>query len=67
MQGNKIKISQYVDDTTLVFNGSKKSFTELYRIYITVVLYLTSDVKQPEVLAFLLTGEKNLNCPIKDI
>ena len=27
IKGNEIKISQYVDDTTLILNGSEKSFT----------------------------------------
>ena len=27
VQENKIKISQYADDTTLILDGSKKSFT----------------------------------------
>ena len=32
MQENKIKVSQYVDDTTLILDGSKKSLTSSLQI-----------------------------------
>ena len=40
INGNEIKISQYADDTTLIFNGSEKSFTAALHDLELSVLFL---------------------------
>ena len=70
MCGNEIKISQYADDTTMILDGSKKSFTsalldlDLFR----AISRLRLNNKNTEILWIgACTRRQDKLCPEKDL
>ena len=70
VRGNEIKISQYADDTTMILDGSKKSFTSalLDLELFGEISGLRLNSKKTEILWIgACTGRQDKLCPEKDL
>ena len=69
-RGNEIKISQYADDTTMILDGSKKSFTSalLDLELFGAISGLRRNSKKTEILRTgACAGRQDKLCPEKDL
>ena len=70
VRGNEIKISQYADDTTLILDGSKKSFTSALfdQELFGEISGLRLNCKKTEILWIgACAGRQDKLCPEKDL